>query len=518
MRKAAGLAAGDLTTSVQASSWERIVFAQSVGLTRLGFRERIASWLARIPSGARCHLVLAHDVFAAYVSFLLASYLRHGSLEMAPGLQTAHLLVPAFLLVFTAIASRHRMHQGVWRFATQSDLLTIAKVAGISIGLFYLGLFLVHRLEDVPRSLPLIQWLVLVFLLAGTRIAYAAWLTPQQATRSAASIASWEPLLLVGAGQTAAILIDLLRSSSALAVVGVIDDRAHYRNRAISGVPVLGGLGGLERIVAQLTIHGMRPRRIVLTRGPEEIEPDDLQALYAAAERQDILVQDAAELLRTDAASGRSTVSRQNPAAVPLAAGQGWRWAVKRLADVAIAAFLLIATSPAMLVTALAVRVLLGSPVIFHQVRPGRHLHAFTLYKFRTLVDGHLPDGTILDDEARQTNFGRCLRNTRLDELPQLWNVLIGEMSLIGPRPLLPRDLPELGGAVHERFMVRPGLTGWAQVSGGNRLTTEQKLALDLWYIHNYSPLLDLKIAARTVRMIFRGEQVDRPALQEAGV
>lgn len=484
------------------------MFTQNVGLMRPGIREQIALCLVRIPGGTRPHLVLVHDIIAAYASFLLASYLRQGSLEMAPGMQTAHLLVPIFLLVFTATASLYKMRQGVWRFATLSELLTIAKVASISIGLFYLALFLFHRLEDVPRSLPLIQWLVLIFLLAGTRIAYAAWLTPQQATRSTGSIASREPVLLVGAGQTAAILVNLLRPSSELIVVGIIDHRAHYRNRAISGVPVLGGADELERVVAQLAIHGIRPRRIVLARGPEELERDILQALYAAAERQDILVQDAVELLlRRDAVPERVVAHGEYSGTGLIACGQGPTWSLKRLIDVTVAAFLLVACSPAMSIVAIAVRVFIGQPVIFHQVRPGRDLRAFTLYKFRTLRDGHLSDGTILDDAVRQTVLGRVLRRSRLDELPQLWNVLIGEMSLIGPRPLLPRDLPELGDAVHERFLVRPGITGWAQVNGGNYLTTDEKLALDLWYIQNYSPFLDLKIFLKTIPMILLGER-----------
>ena len=193
-----------------------------------------------------------------------------------------------------------------------------------------------------------------------------------------------------------------------------------------------------------------------------------------------------------------------------------WSWALKRLVDFVAASMLLVAALPMLLAVAFAVRVSMGGPVIFHQVRPGRHLRAFTLYKFRTLKDGHLPDGSILADEDRRTSLGACLRRTRLDELPQLWNVIVGDMSLIGPRPLLPRDLPDLGEAAHERFTVRPGITGWAQVNGGHPLTTEEKLALDLWYIRHYSLLLDLRIVARTLRMMVCGESRDQGAIDEA--
>jgi lipopolysaccharide/colanic/teichoic acid biosynthesis glycosyltransferase len=450
------------------------------------------------------------------MSFLLAGYLRQGSFDMAPGMQTAHLLVPLFLVLFIVIASAYRMDQGVWRFATQSDLRTIAKVAAISIGVFYFGLFLVHRLEDVPRSLPLIQWLLLLFLLGGTRLAYSAWLTPRYTPRSSGPSVMREPLLFVGAGQTTAILIDLLRSSPEVAIVGIIDDRAYYRNRAISGVPVLGSIAELERVIAQLAMHGMRPRRIVLAQGADEIRPDSLQVLYTAAERQDMLVQDALELLRKGGICGPPSAPYQNLTHTQPAPVRSFAWRFKRFVDAIVAASLLVITAPAMLGIAVAVRLLIGAPVIFHQVRPGRNLRAFTLYKFRTLADGYLPDGDILDDAARQTGFGRLLRRTRLDELPQLWNVLVGDMSLIGPRPLLPRDLPEFGKAVHERFRVRPGITGWAQVNGGHQLTTEEKMALDLWYIRTYRPSLDVLICLKTICMMAFGEEVNRQAIAEA--
>ena len=170
-----------------------------------------ASLLPREHPGptSRRHLVLAHHILAAYASFLIAVYLRRGSLDLDAGLMTAHLLTPLFLLCFVGAARYYRMDQGVWRFASQSDFLVIGKVALISTILFYLALFLATRLVDVPRSLPLIHWLVLVFLLAGTRIAYVAWLTPQRAGRSGGPAPEWEPVLLLGAGQAAAILIDL---------------------------------------------------------------------------------------------------------------------------------------------------------------------------------------------------------------------------------------------------------------------------------------------------------------------
>ena len=389
---------------------------QSARAVRPGIRERIAFALASIPSSSRRHLVLAHDILAAYASFLIAVYLRRGSLDLDAGLMTAHLLTPLFLLCFVGAARHYRMDQGVWRFASQSDFLVIGKVALISTILFYLALFLATRLVDVPRSLPLIHWLVLVFLLAGTRIAYVAWLTPQRAGRSGGPAPEWEPVLLLGAGQAAAILIDLFRpgasAAARLGVVGIIDDRTHYRGRAISGVPVLGQTAELGQIVARLAIHNMRPRRLVMTRSPDEFDPQSLQSLQEAALLHGILVQDAVELLRFGGEVERLATARPSLGTAQPAV-RGSVWLVKRLIDIVAAAVLLVAASPAILATLLAVRVFLGSPMIFHQVRPGRHLAPFMLYKVRTLREGHLPDGRILDDELRQTRLGRFLRRSR---------------------------------------------------------------------------------------------------------
>ena len=253
--------------------------------SRHGIRQRVIGALARIPSGTRRHVVLVHDVLVAYSSFLIAMFLRQGDLKIwSPGFVAAHSLIPVFLLLFAVVARAYKMDSSVWRFASQADLLTIVKVSCIAIGLFYLALFTVQRLDGVPRSLPPIQILVLVFLLAGTRIAYATWLASARGGRSALHLAAWEPTLLVGAGQGAALLIELLqprgRPTSRLEFVGIIDNRSHYRGRAIATVPVLGTMAELEQVIAQLAVHGMRPRRMVLTVSLEELGSEEFRALH----------------------------------------------------------------------------------------------------------------------------------------------------------------------------------------------------------------------------------------------
>ncbi len=166
--------------------------------------------------------------------------------------------------------------------------------------------------------------------------------------------------------------------------------------------------------------------------------------------------------------------------------------------DILASAFGLIAFAPLMLVTAVSVRICLGKPVLFRQVRPGLEGRPFELVKFRTMLDARSETGAPLPDDQRLTGFGRFLRASSLDELPQLWNVLRGDMSLVGPRPLLVQYLPLYTAHQARRHDVRPGLTGWTQVKGRNSLSWEEKLDLDVWYVDNRTFVLDLQIIFTT--------------------
>jgi sugar transferase EpsL len=181
---------------------------------------------------------------------------------------------------------------------------------------------------------------------------------------------------------------------------------------------------------------------------------------------------------------------------------------VKRAFDAAGAALLLVLLSPLLAVIAIIVRIALGSPVLFRQRRPGLHGRPFLLLKFRTMSERRGPDGELLSDAERLTRVGRLLRRTSLDELPELLNVLAGDMSLVGPRPLLMEYLPLYTPEQMRRHEVRPGLTGWTQVNGRNALSWEDKFALDVWYVDHRSVRLDLEILARTVREVLTGRGV----------
>lgn len=181
---------------------------------------------------------------------------------------------------------------------------------------------------------------------------------------------------------------------------------------------------------------------------------------------------------------------------------------MKRLLDLTFSALILLLSLPLFALVALAIRVNMGSPVFFRQLRPGLHGRSFSLFKFRTMSTARDDQGKLLPGQQRLTRLGRCLRSLSLDELPQLINVLLGDMSLVGPRPLLMEYLqlytPEQG----RRHEVKPGITGWAQVNGRNALTWEDKFALDVWYVDHRSVWLDLKILWLTLIKVVRREGI----------
>ncbi|KAE8544168.1 sugar transferase [Marinobacter nauticus] len=175
---------------------------------------------------------------------------------------------------------------------------------------------------------------------------------------------------------------------------------------------------------------------------------------------------------------------------------------IKRLFDVLASALVLVVLLPVIGVVALLIHHKLGSPVFFRQTRPGLNGKPFKMVKFRTMLDATDKHGNPLPDELRMTPFGSFLRTTSLDELPELWNVLKGDMSLVGPRPLLMEYLPLYSKEQYRRHEVRPGVTGWAQVNGRNALSWEDKFRLDIWYVDNQSLWLDVKIMFRTVKKV----------------
>ena len=185
-----------------------------------------------------------------------------------------------------------------------------------------------------------------------------------------------------------------------------------------------------------------------------------------------------------------------------------YKYFFKRLLDFVLSLLAIIVLSPVLLITAILVRTKLGSPVIFKQVRPGKNEKIFTLYKFRTMTDEKDEEGNLLPDEIRLTKFGKLLRSTSLDELPELFNILLGDMSIVGPRPLLVSYLPYYNEEEKHRHDVRPGLTGLAQVSGRNYIAWDDRFKKDVEYVNNQSFLLDVKVIINTIKIVLKKSDI----------
>lgn len=181
---------------------------------------------------------------------------------------------------------------------------------------------------------------------------------------------------------------------------------------------------------------------------------------------------------------------------------------IKRILDIISSLLAIIILSPLLAVTAVLVKTKLGSPVLFRQERPGKDEKIFTLMKFRTMTDERDENGELLPDEVRLTKFGKFLRSTSIDELPELFNILKGDMSVIGPRPLLVEYIPRYNEHQHRRHEVRPGLSGWAQVNGRNTVSWEDKFDMDVHYVDNYSFAMDVKILFMTVLNVLKREGI----------
>jgi lipopolysaccharide/colanic/teichoic acid biosynthesis glycosyltransferase len=420
------------------------------------------------------------------------------------------------------------LNQSIWRLSAMPDYLNVLGAAVVTVAAA-VGLgFLVNRLEGVARSLPIIQAYLIVFGLVGIRV--VARLRHAGRGRGSAptlpSPAVPENLLVVGINPITELF---LRSVAEYApertrIMGLLAPKEGQTGRLVQRHKILGSPEQMATVLVDLEVHGVRINRVVVTLPFESLSTEARSALQEAEERAGLRVEFLADYIcggdrsrhvapaplppRNGTNTPPAAFSRQHSAA------QGSYWRLKRAMDLAAALCAIVVLSPLLLLIAALVVVEIGAPAIFWQQRPGIGGRPFRLYKFRTMARPYDGEGRRIADAERLSVCGRFLRRSRLDELPQLFNILIGEMSFVGPRPLLLADQhPGLDG----RLAVRPGMTGWAQIKGGRHLSASDKAALDIWYIRNARLRIDLQILAGTLRVILLGERkADRAAIQEA--
>ena len=448
----------------------------------------------------------AADVCAASLAPLLAIALRDPTLFRGDALEAIGIYVSLSLAFTLIMFSYFRLGEGLTRFFSMADAVQIGKASVLSVAATAVCAFVFTRLDSIPRSVPVIHLLILgAIMLCGRLLRREMYrLTAQRAVWTAAPV---DNLLVVGTNRLAWFYLGFLANfgHGRQRVVGLLDDKPGAYGRTLHGIPVLGSCEALDRVVEQTALHGIVVNRVVVSLH-EVVEGTELwNELSRTCKARSIALEYLPE--RLGLFDRAAEVAPFGPAALSSSAALGVRvsmfWAWKRVFDIVAASVGLVVASPIFLLISLAVYLEAGAPVVFWQLRLGRDRRPLFVYKFRTFRTLYTRSGEITAETSRLTMLGRILRATRLDELPQLLNVLKGEMSIIGPRPLLPVDQP---GSDTIRLAVRPGVTGWAQVHGGQLLSIEDKNALDEWYVLNAGVLVDLKILLLTFRTILFGD------------
>jgi lipopolysaccharide/colanic/teichoic acid biosynthesis glycosyltransferase len=448
-----------------------------------------------------------------------ALYLRNGALVTNGDWITAgsYCLVSLVcsLLAFQILG----INNTIPRYISLGDLLKITKVVLGGQLMTALVLFTFTRLDGIPRSVPTIQALVL-----GTGlVAYRGLVTFIESRRRHADLPpheTRESVILVGLNDWSVLVMRFLRAQAPerWRVIALLDQDTRWVGRSVNGVQIFGPPDQLETVIEEFATHGVRTDRVVVAVEVGGLSEEALAEVERVCARRDIALVFINQCFALGSVERAAQASDKG--ADPLPTGDflpdilpSPYLRFKRPFDIVGAVVLILFLLPLLVVTVITVFLDVGSPVLFWQQRVGRGGRELQVYKFRTLRPPFDQKGQRVPEKQRTSRVGRLLRLTRIDELPQLANVLVGDMSLIGPRPLLPRDQPPNSAP---RLTVRPGITGWAQVNGGTLLSPTEKDALDVWYIRNVSLWLDLRIIGMTFFRLVKSDRRCEEALAQA--
>jgi lipopolysaccharide/colanic/teichoic acid biosynthesis glycosyltransferase len=382
------------------------------------------------------------------------------------------------------------------RHFSAHEVLDIAEAVLFAELLTYGLLFTVTRLDGIPRSVPLNHGLLLagglVFVRIVTRGSDEGRASDYQLRR--------ERIIVIGANRLAASFISMLRTyaPNREGVVAVLEEKSGAIGRAVGGVKVLGTPQELDAIVGEFAVHGVQIDRVILAGDTDLLSSAALHDVERVCKKRQL---ELSYLPRMLGLTQQRPSSLKVVAATDTAPERHFFFRLKRFIDVLGSLALMILFLPLFAAATLLVLIDVGSPVLFWQERTGRRGVPFLIYKYRTLRAPFDSKGRPALGDRQPSVIGRVLRATRVDELPQLINVLFGDMSLVGPRPLLPEDQPSNTAL---RLSVRPGITGWAQVNGAKLVSKEDKEKFDEWYIRNASPWVDTKIVLMTLRILTR--------------
>jgi lipopolysaccharide/colanic/teichoic acid biosynthesis glycosyltransferase len=440
------------------------------------------------------------DVFWALISPVVALYIA-GALVFTQQNWAMVAIYCALSSAFSIVAFlAFRLQDTVTEHFSAHEALDIAEAVLFATLLTCGFLFALTRLDGIPRSMPLYQGLLLAAGLIFIRIITRGGLSADESTIDYHS--RNDRIIVIGANRLATSFIRLLsaHTPNRQGVVALLDEKSGTVGRAVGGVQVLGTPQELDAIVGEFAVHGVTISRVIIAGESDLISSTALHDVERVCKKRHIRLSFLPRMLGlTEQTSVKTAAIDALATAEDPTAELGIYLRVKRFVDVVGSLALIVLLLPIFLVAIFLVMLDLGSPVLFWQERTGWRGQPFLIYKYRTLRAPFDDDGKPAVGDRRPSAIGRFLRATRIDELPQLINVLFGDMSLVGPRPLLPEDQPS---NTVLRLAVRPGITGWAQVKGAKLVTKDEKEKLDEYYVRNASLWLDFKILLMTLRVM----------------
>jgi lipopolysaccharide/colanic/teichoic acid biosynthesis glycosyltransferase len=401
-----------------------------------------------------------------------------------------------------------RLEHRAARYFSVDDIFDIVKAVFVAELLTATTLFSFTRLDGIPRSTLFIHSLILATgLIAARTIAHLFEFEQKRAHRRPITA---KYVIVVASNYLSSAFIKWLETNDIepKQVIAILDDSEEMVGRRISGVPILGSPLRIKQTIDEFAVHGVKVDEVIVSGSENHLATPvfaELRRICCQTNIELIFISQLFQSTFRQAADPKiePTGSPLEPA-FPIRAYFG----VKRILDFLFALALLVFLLPLWMCVSALVVLDVGTPLLFWQRRLGQGGRAFQIYKFRTMRTPFDRFGETLPESPRLSAIGSLLRRTGMDELPQLLNVLVGDMSLIGPRPLLPQDQP---ADPTIRLLVRPGITGWAQVNGGKQISNDEKGDLDEWYIRNASPWLDLRILLLTCRYIFVGNRATTP-------
>ncbi len=484
-------------------------------------------------------ILLIVDLGLIALATLLALVLQDNLELSAASVETLLPYLALTLATAAVVLPASGLPQSIWRFSVMADYLRVLICVVAVVLAAVATAFLIDHLEGVARALPLIQGLLMAFLLIGARVAMRLRHASRQNLQSRPPVSALaagphETVLVVGINAVTDLFLRAVAefAPERVKVAGIVGRSERHSGRLLQQHCILGVPDEIESIVKTLDVHNVCVDRIVVTMPFTALSPMARRALLDIERTCDMRLDFFAERIGLAEACDRSAelyefLSGDALAPMPPDGGHALDpnlaalesvvrrsyWRRKRAVDIVITTVLIVLMAPLILLLGLIVAYDVGLPTVFWQQRPGLRGRPFKLYKFRTMRSAHDRNGARVPDAQRLTPIGRFLRRTHLDELPQLYNILIGDMAIVGPRPLLPIDRASEYTA---RLLVAPGLTGWAQVNGASDIPARDKAALDIWYLRHATLRLDLSVMARTLLTILRGERTRTKAVQRA--